>query len=61
MEHARGGHVFSAENINGKVHFIDPQSGESDASRYFDQAIYTEWLRIDDASPTSAVDQFLAK
>lgn len=32
---ANSGHVFVAENIGGKVVFIDPQSGEMDVSHYF--------------------------
>ena len=32
----RSGHVFIAENVNGKVHFIDPQTGNEDCSEYFE-------------------------
>lgn len=31
-----GGHVFVAEVINGEVHFMDPQTGDTDCSWYFD-------------------------
>ena len=31
----RTGHVFIAENVNGKVRFIDPQTGDTDVERYF--------------------------
>lgn len=30
------GHVFVAEQINGKTHFIDPQSGRDGVAYYFD-------------------------
>ena len=30
-----GGHVFMAEQVNGKTLFVDPQSGDTDVSRYF--------------------------
>ena len=29
------GHVFIAENINGKVRFIDPQTGDTGFEKYF--------------------------
>ena len=29
------GHVFSAELVNGKVMFVDPQTGEFNADKYF--------------------------
>ena len=31
------GHVFVAEQRNGKTHFIDPQTGSEDCSEYFDR------------------------
>ena len=33
-----GGHVFIAENIGGKVRFMDPQNGESSVGRHFNHA-----------------------
>ena len=30
-----GGHVFIAEMKNGKINFVDPQTGSADASSYF--------------------------
>ena len=29
---------FIAENVNGKVQFIDPQTGDTDVERYFNGA-----------------------
>ena len=45
------GHVFIAEKVNGKVRYIDPQTGDSDVSRYFSvmQSDKTTFWRIDDA------------
>ena len=34
----RGGHAFFAENIKGKVHFIDPQTGDKDVTWYLKEA-----------------------
>ncbi|MGN0632202.1 MAG: toxin glutamine deamidase domain-containing protein [Ruminococcus sp.] len=52
-----GGHTFIAEQINGKTHFIDPQNGETDCSRYFDGVIDGEvyFCRIDNLNPTKYV------
>lgn len=54
----RGGHVFVAENIGGVVRFVDPQTGSSDVSSYFDiiEAGKTEYARIDDIDFTDALD-----
>ena len=42
-------HVFVAENRNGNVHFLDPQTGELDVEYYFDYVKegLTKLLRID--------------
>ncbi len=29
------GHIFAAEKIDGKIYFIDPQSGSMNAERFF--------------------------
>ena len=29
------GHIFAAEKIDGKIYFIDPQSGSMNAERHF--------------------------
>ena len=45
----RTGHVFIAENVNGKVRFIDPQTGDTDVERYFkgEKKNKTYAIRID--------------
>ena len=42
-------HVFVAENRNGVIHFLDPQTGELDVEHYFEnvQAGLTRMFRID--------------
>ena len=48
----KGGHVFIAEQVNGKTKFIDPQSGSTDIEWYFDKGMIkpkkTYLLRTDD-------------
>ncbi|MCO6008288.1 toxin glutamine deamidase domain-containing protein [Actinoallomurus purpureus] len=45
-----GAHVFSAENVGGKVRFVDGQPTPSarDASHYFNLGSNTKYLRVDD-------------
>lgn len=52
-----GGHVFIAEQRNGRTVFIDPQSGDADCSRYFDHATKdgTYLVRIDDKRITDRI------
>ena len=44
------GHVFIAENIGGKVHFYNPQSGDMNYTRPFEamEARSMQIFRIDD-------------
>lgn len=51
------GHVFVAEQRNGTTVFLDPQSGNTDCSKYFDIAMKgrTSILRIDNNSPSDAI------
>ena len=51
------GHVFVAEQQDGKTVFLDPQSGNTDCSHYFDIALKgrTSILRIDNNSPSDAI------
>lgn len=51
------GHVFVAEQHNGTTVFLDPQSGDTDCSRYFNNAKkgMTNILRIDNNSPSDAI------
>ena len=47
--HHGGGHTFVAEQVKGQTIFVDPQTGDSDVSRYFDRVILgqTKFCRID--------------
>lgn len=53
----RSGHVFVAEQRDGKTHFIDPQNGNADVSWYFDRAMpgKTEFARIDNLTPSDRI------
>jgi hypothetical protein len=54
-----GAHVFNAENIGGKVHFLDAQSNITDASRYFGRGS-TFFVRSDTLpTPGSSLDDFV--
>lgn len=48
-----GAHVFVAERIKGKTHFIDPQVGDADCSSYFKSAKEgrTKLARLDNLEP----------
>lgn len=56
MTGARG-HVFVAEQRDGKTYFIDPQTGDAECSRYFKDAMKgrTFILRIDNNWPSDAI------
>lgn len=58
-----GAHVFVAEKQEGVVHYIDPQSGESDVVNYFDLMIKnrTNFWRIDDCQVNERYIQLIAK
>lgn len=45
----KGSHLFCAEKAEGKIIFIDPQSGDIDVERYFDYELMdnTSFCRID--------------
>ena len=48
------GHVFCAEQINGRTVFVDPQTGNGDCSNYFElmkKGLYYFW-RIDNLRPS---------
>lgn len=53
----RSSHVFVAENDNGTVKFIDPQTGNMDVSYYFDHIMSTktEMCRIDNLKTTDLI------
>ena len=54
-----GGHVFVAEVIDGKVYFMDPQSGNTDCSEYFDyvKSGSVELVRIDNLEFTDKIKE----
>ena len=43
------GHIFIAEQVNGKTIFVDMQSGEINVEHYFDDVIHgeTSFMRVD--------------
>ena len=51
------GHVFIAEQKNGRTYFYDPQSGDRDCSRYFRDVApgQTEFARIDNLQPNEKI------
>ena len=55
-----GGHVFIAEQVNGKTQFIDPQNSTRDCSYYFNvgaiKPTETRILRIDDKEFTDLIE-----
>lgn len=56
-----GGHVFIAEQVGNNTRFIDPQSGDTDVSRYFGKGMIkpsqTYLLRIDNKEITSLISK----
>ena len=52
-------HVFVAENIEGKILFLDPQSGKEDVSHYFAFAekCYMHMCRIDNLKFSDYIKQ----
>lgn len=54
-----GAHVFIAENVDGKIQFMDPQSGKIDVSYYFSDSVMiaeeTRMCRIDNLEPSEYV------
>ena len=58
-----GAHVFVAENRNGVIHFLDPQTGELDVEYYFDEVRngLTKFARIDNLEPNEAFIKLCCK
>lgn len=54
---AHGGHAFVAENCEGEVRFLDPQTGSSDVDWYFDSVIpnRTRFWRTDNLIPSDEI------
>lgn len=51
------GHVFVAEQIDGKTVYYDPQSGAENCEAYFEQALdgETSFVRTDNAKPNALI------
>ncbi|MCD8025384.1 MAG: hypothetical protein LUF33_00175 [Clostridiales bacterium] len=51
------GHVFCAEVKDGKIIYVDPQTGSSDCSSYFKRAMKgaTYVFRVDNLLPADAI------
>jgi papain fold toxin 1 (glutamine deamidase) of polymorphic toxin system len=56
-----GGHVFSVENADGRVRFVDPQTGEDGVGHYLDAAGWAAYARVDGATPGSGILEFAAQ
>ena len=56
-------HVFVAENRNGEIYFLDPQTGEIDVEYYFDivKNGLTKLLRIDNLEPNEKYIKWCCK
>lgn len=54
-----GGHVFVAEQVNGRTVFCDPQTGEVGVSDYFNGIVpqKTKLMRMDNLDFTSAITE----
>lgn len=57
------GHVFIAEKQNGKVRYIDPQTGKTEVSRYFKdmKPNRTQFWRIDNAALNEDLIKYCCK
>lgn len=57
------GHTFIAENHNGIIHYYDPQTGESDVSNYFINAVKgkTRITRVDKLDFTDYIKDCVEK
>ena len=56
-------HVFVAENRNGEIHFLDPQTGELDVEYYFEHVRngLTKLARIDNIEPNESLIKLCCK
>lgn len=52
-------HVFIAEQIDGKTHFIDPQNQRKDCDDYFEKTKHILAVRIDNALFSDTVKDFV--
>jgi hypothetical protein len=54
-----GGHIFNAENVGGRVHFLDAQNGDRDVSNLFNVGSGVGFVRTDTLpAPTNGIDEF---
>ena len=58
-----GSHVFIAENRNGTIHFLDPQTGALNVEHYFENAKHgkTKFLRLDNLEPDESYIKWFCK
>jgi len=54
-----GGHVFSVENVDGNVRFVDAQTGSTDVAHYFTQGHSTSYMRLDDLPTPGSIGAFV--
>ena len=56
-ENGEGGHTFIAEKENGEIRFVDPQTGDTECSDYFDEIEpgSTRFCRIDNLKPSEKI------
>ena len=56
-------HVFVAENQNGDIRFLDPQTGDTDVEYYFDNVKggLTNLLRMDNLEPNEKLIKWCCK
>ena len=61
IDSSRGLHLFAAENINGSIKFIDPQTGSDSVEWYFNEVYMdtTEFARIDNLEITNLIKECL--
>jgi len=57
-DNSNSGHTFIAEQVNGETRFVDPQTGETDVSYYFDnvQSGHTRFCRIDNLNTSNRIN-----
>jgi hypothetical protein len=53
------GHVFNVESLDSGIRFVDGQNGNADAASYFDYAVTSAVMRIDNLEPSQLVREFV--
>ena len=56
---ASNAHVFIAEQVNGIVRFVDPQTGNINCESYFTRALNNATMisRVDNLEPTALIEK----